>query len=172
MEKALDSRLANIKALEKTLARRKEEIRQIAKEAGIPVAEKKDSMEICFIPDNDYAAFIDRKAGERVPPPGNFVTAEGKVLGVHKGITHYTIGQRRGLDLPMGERGFVTDIRPETNEVVIGKNQDIFTQRVVCDRVNFMSVEDLEGPKRVLGKIRYNHKGEYCIIENSSIRST
>jgi len=143
----------------------KDRIRQIAKEAQLPVASKPDSQEICFIPDNDYAAFIDRKAGERVPPPGNFVTAEGKVLGVHKGITHYTIGQRRGLDLPMGERVFVTDIRPETNEVVIGKNQDIFTQRVVCDRVNFMSIEDLVQPIRVLAKIRYNHRGDYCMIE-------
>ena len=143
----------------------KEQIREIAEKAGLPVAHKPDSQEICFVPDNDYAGFIDREAGDRVPGPGNFVTAEGKVLGQHKGITHYTIGQRRGLELPMGERVFVTRIRPETNEVVIGKNEDIFATEVLCDKVNFMSVEDIVAPVRVKAKIRYNHGGEYCLIE-------
>ena len=87
------------------------------------------------------------------------------MLGQHKGITHYTIGQRRGLELPMGERVFVTRIRPETNEVVIGKNEDIFVTEVLCDKVNFMSVEDIVAPVRVKAKIRYNHGGEYCLIE-------
>ena len=143
----------------------KEEIREMAEAAGLPVAHKPDSQEICFVPDDDYGSFIDRTAGERVPGPGKFVDKEGNVLGVHKGITHYTIGQRRGLGLPMGERVFVTQIRPETNEVVIGSNEDIFTRRVVCDRVNFMSVEELESPVRALVKIRYNHRGEYGRIE-------
>lgn len=146
----------------------KEEIRAIALEAGLPVAHKPDSQEICFVPDNDYAGFIEREAGERVPRPGNFVTPEGKVLGRHKGITHYTIGQRRGLELPMGERVFVTEIRPETNEVVIGKNEDIFTDTVLCGRVNFMSVEDIDRPMRVKAKIRYNHAGEFCLIEKTA----
>ena len=139
----------------------KDEIRQIAEEIGLMVAHKKDSMEICFIPDDDYAGFIDREAGSLVPGEGNFVTAEGKILGRHKGITHYTLGQRRGLELPMGERVFVTAIRPETNEVVIGSNQELFTDKVLCDHVNYMTVEDLTEPTRVLAKIRYNHKGEY-----------
>ena len=143
----------------------KEEIRQIAEEAGLPVAHKADSQDVCFVPDNDYAAFIEKEAGDRVPGPGNFVTPEGKILGHHKGITHYTIGQRRGLELPMGERVFVTQIRPETNEVVIGKNEDIFTTKVLCDRVNYMAMENLKEPRRALAKIRYNHKGEYCMIE-------
>lgn len=146
----------------------KEEIRQIATEAGLPVANKPDSQEICFVPDNDYAGFIDREAGERVPGPGNFVTADGRILGQHKGITHYTIGQRRGLGLPMGERVFVTQIRPGTNEVVVGENADIFTTRVLCDRVNYMAIEDLTEPVRVLAKIRYNHKGDFCIIEKQA----
>ena len=104
----------------------KEEIRKIAQEAGLPVAHKPDSQDVCFVPDGDYAGFIESVAGDRVPGQGNFVTTDGKILGTHKGITHYTIGQRRGLELPMGERVFVTQIRPETNEVVIGKNEDIF----------------------------------------------
>ena len=93
------------------------------------------------------------------------MTAAGQVLGRHRGITHYTIGQRRGLELPMGERVFVTEIRPETNQVVIGRNEDTFVSEVICDRVNFMSVEDLEGPVRARAKIRYNHGGEYCTLE-------
>jgi len=143
----------------------KEEIRQIALDVGLPVAHKADSQDICFVQDNDYAALIEKQAGDRAPRPGNFVNSEGKVLGQHKGITHYTIGQRRGLDLPMGERVFVTGICPETNEVVIGKNEDIFTTKVLCDRVNFMAVEDLPNPRRAFAKIRYNHKGEYCMLE-------
>lgn len=139
----------------------KDEIRVLAEEAGLPVAHKPDSQEICFVPDNDYASFIDREAGEKVPGPGNFVTEDGRILGRHKGITHYTLGQRRGLELPMGERVFVTAIRPETNEVVIGSNQELFTDKVLCDHVNYMTVVDLTEPTRVLAKIRYNHKGEY-----------
>ncbi len=143
----------------------KEEIRELAKEAGIFVADKPDSQEICFIPDDDYASFIENYVPEKLDTAGNFVTKDGKVLGPHKGITHYTKGQRRGLELAMGERVFVTEIRPDTKEVVIGKNEDLFVTEVFCDRVNFMAIEDLKEPMRVLGKIRYNHVGEYCVIE-------
>lgn len=143
----------------------KDEIRAIADEAGLLVAHKPDSQEICFIPDDDYAGFIEREAGERVPGEGNFVDKNGNVLGRHKGITHYTVGQRKGLNLAMGHRIFVTEIRPETNEVVIGENEDVFTDVVICDRLNFMSVEDIYEPIRVKAKIRYNHGGEYCMIE-------
>ncbi len=143
----------------------KDRIREIAVKAGLPVAQKPDSQEICFVPDDDYAGFIDRQAKERVPGPGNFVDKNGIILGQHKGITHYTVGQRRGLELAMGKRVFVTGIRPETNEVVIGENADVFTREVLCDRVNFMSVPDLKEPVRVLAKIRYNHSGEYGMLE-------
>lgn len=142
----------------------KEQIREIAKEANLPVADKPDSQEICFVPEDDYAAFIDANMPEGKCTVGNFVTSDGKVLGPHKGITHYTKGQRRGLDLPMGERVFVTQIRPDTGEVVIGKNEELFTTKVVCKQVNFMGIEDLIHPLRVWAKIRYNHKGEYCTI--------
>ena len=142
----------------------KDEIRQMASETGLPVAHKPDSQEICFVPDDDYAGFIERETGGNIPGPGNFVTVDGKILGQHRGITHYTVGQRRGLDLPMGRRVFVTEIRPETNEVVVGENEDVYTTTVHCDRVNFMSVADLEEPRRVLAKIRYNHRGDYCEI--------
>lgn len=148
----------------------KPQIRQMAAEAGLPVASKPDSQEICFVPDHDYAGFIERTTqgtenAMKQNRPGNFVTKEGVVLGQHKGIVHYTIGQRRGLELPMGKRVFVTAIRPETNEVVVGDNEDIFVKEVVCDRLNFMAIEDLKEPLRVLAKIRYNHQGEYCQIK-------
>ncbi len=145
----------------------KEQVRKIAEEAGLPVAHKPDSQEICFVPEGDYAGFIDREAGERVPGPGNFVTPEGRVLGRHRGITHYTVGQRRGLGLPAGERVFVIEIRPETNEVVVGKNEDTFVSEILCDRVSFMSVADLRGPVRARAKIRYNHAGEDCCVEKA-----
>lgn len=146
----------------------KEQIRELADHAGLPVAHKPDSQEICFVPDGDYAGFIDREAAGHVPGPGNFVTAEGKVLGRHKGITHYTLGQRRGLGLSMGERVFVTEIRPETDEVVVGGNEDLFVREVFCGNVNFMSVKDICQPCRVKAKIRYNHQGEFCRIEKTA----
>ncbi len=146
----------------------KEEIRQIALNQKLPVAHKPDSQEICFVPDQDYASFIDREVPGRVAGPGNFVTKDGKVLGQHKGITHYTVGQRRGLEIAAGHRIFVTEIRPETNEVVLGENEDTFTDTVICDRVNFMAIPDLTEPVRALAKIRYNHKGEYCTLEKQA----
>ena len=145
----------------------KEEIRRIAEREGIPVANKPDSQEICFIPDHDYAAFIDRAAAGRVPGKGNYVTKEGVVLGEHLGITHYTIGQRKGLNLAMGHPVFVTEIRPESDEVVIGEAEDVFGQTLLCGELNFMGMEDLKEPREVLAKIRYAHSGERCLIERT-----
>lgn len=155
----------------------KEEIRAIAREAGIPVAAKKDSQEICFIPDHDYAGFIGRKqdAGrqqlaadaQNVPEnngcdcPGNFVTKDGQILGQHEGIIHYTIGQRKGLGIAFGKPMFVTQIRPETNEVVIGEHEDLMARELYCDHVNFMALEEPKPGEsfETIGKIRYAHQG-------------
>ncbi|MCC8107394.1 MAG: tRNA 2-thiouridine(34) synthase MnmA [Clostridiales bacterium] len=136
----------------------KPEIRAIAEQLNLPVAHKPDSQEICFVPDQDYAGFIEKNSGRTIRP-GNFVTADGTILGQHKGITHYTIGQRKGLNLAMGHPVFVTEIRPETNEVVIGEAEDVFTDRLICDHLNFMSIPDLKDTLRVTAKIRYNHAG-------------
>ncbi len=143
----------------------KEEIRQMAIDLGLPVAAKPDSQDICFIPDGDYGAFLEREAGERLPGEGNFVNKDGKVLGVHKGVTHYTIGQRKGLNLAMGHPVFVSGLRTETNEVVIGENEDIFGRTVICDKVNYMAMSDLDVPRKALVKIRYAHKGTLCLLE-------
>ena len=144
----------------------KDEIREIAEKIGLLVANKPDSQDICFVPDGDYAAYIEENAGVTIPE-GNFVTLDGKVLGKHKGIIHYTVGQRKGLGLSLGYPAFVLEIRPETNEVVIGTNEDSMTTTLKANRVNFMSVEDLPEPKRVFAKIRYNHKGAWCTVEKT-----
>ena len=130
---------------------------------GFRVAHKPDSQEICFVPDQDYAGFIERTTG-KPSKEGNFVTADGTVLGRHKGIIHYTIGQRKGLGLAMGRRVVVTEIRPETNEVVIGEQEDVFTTTLYANRLNYMSEPDFPEGKEVLAKIRYNHKGSPCVI--------
>ena len=144
----------------------KDEIREIAETIGLLVANKPDRQDICFVPDGDYAAYIEENAGVTIPE-GNFVTLDGKVLGKHKGIIHYTVGQRKGLGLSLGYPAFVLEIRPETNEVVIGTNEDSMTTTLKANRVNFMSVEDLPEPKRVFAKIRYNHKGAWCTVEKT-----
>ena len=144
----------------------KDEIRAIAEKIGLAVADKPDSPDICFVPDGDYASFIRENTGREIPE-GNFVTADGKVLGRHKGIIHYTVGQRKKLGLSLGHPAFVLEIRPETNEVVIGTYEESLTDTVRADRLNFMSVEDLDGPKRVFAKIRYNHRGAWCTVEKT-----
>ena len=143
----------------------KDEIRKMARDVGLPVAHKPDSQEICFIPDHDYAAYIEREAEDRTPKKGNFVTKDGQVLGQHEGITHYTIGQRKGLNLAMGHPVFVVGIRPGTNEVVIGEAEDVFGDTLYCNNINYMGMADLPEPREVLAKIRYAHGGEKCTIE-------
>ena len=142
----------------------KDEIRGIAEKIGLMVAHKKDSQEICFIPDNDYAGFIERACGEQVPPPGNFVSVNGEVLGRHLGITHYTVGQRKGLGIALGHPVFVTEICPETNEVVLGENEDVFTNELYADNLNFMAVPDFTDGMLLKAKIRYSHAGSLCRI--------
>ena len=144
----------------------KEEIRGIAERINLQVANKPDSQDICFVPDGDYAGFIEETLDTELPT-GNFVTIDGKILGPHKGITHYTVGQRKGLGLALGYPAFVIEIRPDTNEVVIGTNEDSLSNYVRANQLNFMSIEDLEGEIRVWAKIRYNHKGAWCTIQKT-----
>lgn len=141
----------------------KDEVRRIAEQIGLMVANKPDSQEICFVPDDDYASYIKNETGKEFPK-GNFVDKDGKVLGRHKGIIHYTIGQRKGLGLSLGAPAFVLEIRPETNEVVIGTNEDTFHVSLLANQVNFMSIPSLEGKRKVTAKIRYSHQGAPCTI--------
>lgn len=148
----------------------KSQIRAIAREKGLPVADKPDSQDICFVPDGDYAAFIEdtvwKTTGKKLPD-GNFVTPDGRVLGRHKGIIHYTVGQRKGLGLALGHPVFVLEIRPDTNEVVIGTSEESLTHTVRAKHLSFMAEEDLPKPRRVYAKIRYNHRGAWCIAEKT-----
>lgn len=150
----------------------KDEIRTIANEIKLPVANKADSQEICFVSDNNYAGFISdylKEKGEdkdvKALTPGNFVDVSGNVLGQHKGIVNYTIGQRKGLNLSLGQPAFVLELRPETNEVVIGKSDDVFSDELYANQLNFMAIEDLEGEMEVEAKIRYSHKGSKALIK-------
>lgn len=144
----------------------KNEIRAIAEKIGLRVASKPDSQDICFVPDGDYASYIEITTGEKMPE-GNFVTLEGKVLGQHKGIIHYTVGQRKGLGLALGYPAFVLAIRPETNEVVIGTHAESMAESLRANQLNFMAVEDLTESMHVFVKIRYNHKGVWGTIEKT-----
>ena len=144
----------------------KPEIRNIAQEAGLPVAHKHDSQEICFVPDKDYAGFIEKYTGEK-SKPGNFVNDKGEILGTHKGLIHYTIGQRRGLGLSMGRRIFVSKLRPETNEVVIAEGNEVFGKVVKANRLSFMGIEDFKEGEHLIGKIRYGHKGAPCTVKRT-----
>lgn len=141
----------------------KPEIREIAERIGIPVAHKADSQEICFIPDDNHARFIEETTGI-VSPKGNFVDKAGNILGTHEGITKYTIGQRKGLGIAMGHPVFVCDIRPETNEVVIGENEDIFRTTLIANDINYMGYDSLSDID-CIGKIRYSHKGDECHVK-------
>ena len=141
----------------------KDEIRKIAADNYLMVANKPDSMEICFVPDNDYAGYIERTTDYK-SVPGNFVDVDGNVIGKHNGIIHYTVGQRKGLGLAMGHPVFVVAVRPDTNEVVIGENKDVFTDTLYAGNLNFMAIEALKEPMRARGKIRYSHEGADCTI--------
>ena len=144
----------------------KDKIREMAEEIGLQVANKPDSQDICFVPDGDYAIFIEENADTPIRQ-GNFVTLDGKILGKHKGIIHYTVGQRKGLGLALGYPAFVLEIRPETDEVVIGTYEESLTHTLRANELNFMSVEDITEPIRVFAKIRYNHKGAWCTVEKT-----
>lgn len=142
----------------------KDEVRSIAAKLGISVSGKPDSMEICFIPDNDYAGYIKNVTGyESIP--GNFVDTKGNVIGRHMGIIHYTIGQRKGLGLSMGRPVFVVQIKPDTNEVVVGDNNDVFAQKLYANRINLMGAETIENGMRATAKIRYSHEGASCTLK-------
>lgn len=130
----------------------KPQVRQLARAFGLPVAEKPDSMEICFIPEGDYAAWLERRGP--VPPPGDFVDRTGKVLGRHKGIHHYTIGQRRGLGIPAEHRLFVSEIRPGENTVVLSDGTDLMARAVWGEGWNPLA--PLEGGEGVTLRLRHS----------------
>ena len=140
----------------------KEQTRQEAEAGQLPAADRPDSMEICFIPDDDYAAWLDARGG--TPPPGNFVDANGNVLGTHKGFHHYTIGQRRGLGVSSTGRLFVTEIRPHTNEVVLSHGEGLHAFMVHTDSLNWLGEHPLSGPMEVEVRLRHSRRSDPATI--------
>lgn len=140
----------------------KEEVREIARELGLVVAEKKDSQEICFVDDN-YGDYLSKNANYKIKK-GNFVDKYGNVLGRHNGIVNYTIGQRKGLGLALGKPSYVIDINSEKNEVVIGSNEDVFGTELLANDINLITIDKIEKPIKVKAKIRYNSVEQEAIL--------
>lgn len=136
---------------------RKEEIRAIARRAGLPVADKPDSVEICFVPDGDHAALIRRRHPERVTA-GNVVDDEGTILGSHDGFERFTIGQRKGLGIATDRKRYVLEIIPETRTVVLGDKDDLLASGLTASKINWL-VEPPVEPFDCTAKIRYRHPG-------------
>lgn len=141
----------------------KDEVRKIAERLNLPVHNKPDSEEICFIPDNDHGGFIKRRVPEKVKP-GNFVDEEGNILGKHKGIVYYTIGQRKGLGISLGKRMFVKEIIPERNEVVLGEENAIFKTKLYADELNIIPFDKLPDSMEVTAKIRSSMKEAKALV--------
>src|SRR5262249_4997179 len=135
---------------------RKEDIRAIARQAGLPVADKPDSVEICFVPDGDHGALIRRRR-PGLTTAGHFVDTAGNVLAAHAGIENYTIGQRKGLGYAAGERRYVLQIVPESNEIVLGRREELLAAGLVASRVNWLLDGPPTGPLSCQVKIRYRH---------------
>lgn len=132
----------------------KTDTRAIADTAGLSSAHKPDSQDICFVPDGDYAAAIERLAGIKAPC-GNFIDASGKVIGTHRGITHYTVGQHRGLGLSLPERRYVCSIDAENSTVTLGGSDELYSSTAEVRGFNWISGETLAEPIRCTAKIRY-----------------
>ena len=147
----------------------KSEIRKIAAGQGFVNADKRDSQDICFVRDGGYADFIEKYTGKKCKD-GNFVDMHGKVLGRHKGLIRYTIGQRHGLGLSMPHPSYVVDLRPGENAVVVGKHEQLFSTSLQVEDINLIPFDRLDAPLRAVVKIRYADPGHAATVhqENES----
>lgn len=142
---------------------KKTEVRAIAEQNGFVNADKPDSQDICFVPDGDYASFIERYIG-KTAKTGDFTDIDGNVLGEHKGIIRYTVGQRKGLGIALGKPRFVISKKAETDTVVLGDEDKLFYKRVLINNLNFIPFDNLEGQMRVTAKLRYRHTEQPAVI--------
>ena len=144
----------------------KQEVREIAAQAGLSVSQKQDSQEICFVTDGHYADFIEEHAEQALPPDGLFRDMEGHAVGTHHGIYRYTIGQRKGLGIALGSPAYVNKIRTEQNEIVIGSDASLYTRTVLCEDVSFMGIAGLQPGEtlRCRAKIRYHHPAQAAAV--------
>lgn len=135
----------------------KVQTREMAREIGLAVAEKPDSQEICFVPNDDYGAYLQDKIPGAIKP-GNFVTTDGNVLGVHKGLPFYTVGQRKGLGIAFGKPMYVVALDPVKNEVILGNDNEVTGKILIAGDVNFIPFAEISEPIKVAAKIRYSAK--------------
>ena len=145
----------------------KDEVRKIADSARLPVAKKPDSQEICFITEGTYADYIEQNCPDYEPKAGNFTDEDGNILGVHKGLIHYTVGQRKGLGSAFGRPVYVKRSDPVTNSVILAEDDALYTSQITVRSLNFMGIGGIEdgGKIRARVRIRYHHKGENAVIE-------
>jgi tRNA-specific 2-thiouridylase len=134
----------------------KAEVREIAEKQGFINAKKRDSQDICFAPDGDYAGFISRHTGATAPK-GNFISTNGDVLGTHNGLTHYTIGQRKGLGISAPHPLYVQRLNPQDNTITLGTDAELFTNALTAHDVNFISMPHITGEIKCTAKVRYAH---------------
>src|SRR5271166_101635 len=147
----------------------KPEVRELARKHGLALAEKPDSQEICFVPGGDYKRFIEaylKEQRETLPDTaGELVTANGEVIGEHAGVHNFTVGQRKGLGVATGSPLYVIQIKNDTRQVVVGKDEELYTRTLRVRRVNLIAVDDLHEPMRVTVKIRHRHEPAAAVIE-------
>jgi len=141
----------------------KQEVRKKARELGLAVHQRPESQEICFIPDDDYARFLEQKIPEFFQP-GPIVDIEDHVLGQHTGILQFTVGQRKGLGIAASHPLYVLEIHPEGHKIVVGENKHLYKKRLVVSRLNLISRSDLSDPISVTAKIRYKHKEARALL--------
>jgi tRNA-specific 2-thiouridylase len=149
----------------------KPEVRQLAQQHGLALAQKPDSQEICFVPGGDYKKFLDAylaEQGEALPDTaGELVSPDGEVIGEHGGIHNFTVGQRKGLGVATGSPLYVIQIKGDARQVVVGNQEELYSRTLRVHRTNLISVEDLQEPMRVTAKIRHRHEGASALIEKS-----
>lgn len=141
----------------------KTETRRLAEELDLPVFDKPDSQEICFIYDDNYKRFLQEKIPEKIKP-GPFLDTKGNVLGTHEGLPFYTVGQRKGLGLALGKPMYVVKLDPERNAVILGEAHEVFSDGLVAGELNFIPFDRLAGPLEVTAKVRYSAKEAPAII--------
>lgn len=141
----------------------KAQVRELAAGAGFANAQRRESQDICFVPDGDYAGFIRHFTGTE-PEPGAFVGTAGQMYGRHKGIVHYTVGQRKGLGLSFPQPMYVCGIDPARNQVVLGRHEELFSHRLTARDLNLIAVESIPDPLRVSAKVRYRHQEQPATV--------
>jgi tRNA-specific 2-thiouridylase len=146
----------------------KPQVRELARELGLPVAEKPDSQEICFVPNGDYAGFIDAYFREQGMTPehtrGEILDREGHVLGEHSGVHHFTVGQRRGLRIAAAEPFYVIATDPGSQRVIVGRNEELLRARLAANNVNWISIPPIVAPVRAQVKIRNKHAAAWATL--------